>query len=136
MSKIFIFAHPNALMMPKIILVIENDPDVRYIISYVLQAEGYKVTTTAIFADLDEIAAHRPDLVLIDEWVSDEPGHRLCLKIKTLERMMHIPVIILSTANGIEQIMTECKANAFVRKPFDLEDLTGKVRELLSEVSA
>lgn len=123
-------------MMPKTILLIENDPDVRNIISYVLQAEGYLVTTTAVFADLDEIAAYYPDLILIDEWVSEEPGHRLCLKIKTLERMMHIPVIILSTAMGIEQIMTECKANAFVRKPFDLQDLTDKVKELLSEVSA
>jgi DNA-binding response OmpR family regulator len=122
--------------MPKNILVIENDPDICNIISYVLQSEGYNVTSTAIFADLNEITVHQPDLVLIDEWVSEEPGHRLCLKIKTLEQMMHIPVIILSTAMGIEQIMTECKANAFVRKPFDLEDLTGKVKELLSEVSA
>jgi len=128
--------HPNVLMMPKNILLIENDPNVRDIISYILQDEGYVVTSTSIFEDLNEIAAYHPDLILIDEWVSKEPGHRLCLKIKTLERMMHIPVVILSTANGIEQIMTECKANAFVRKPFDMEDLTRKVRELLSEVSA
>jgi DNA-binding response OmpR family regulator len=123
-------------MMPKNILLIENDPDLRNIISYILQSEGYVVSCMGIFEDLEEIAAHHPDLILIDEWVSQEPGHRLCLKIKTLERMMHIPVIILSTADGIEQIMTECKANAFVRKPFDLDDLTCKVKQMLSEVSA
>lgn len=122
--------------MPKNILLIEDDQDVRDIISYVLQNEGYIVKSMPAFDNLAEVAAHNPDLVLIDEWVSEAPGHRLCLKIKTLERMLHIPVIILSTANGIEQIMTECKANAFVRKPFDLEDLVGKVKELLYEVSA
>jgi len=122
--------------MIKNILLIEDDPTVRDIICYVLQNAGYVVTCTAIFEDLKEIAAYHPDLILIDEWVSKEPGHRLCLKIKALEQMMHTPVIILSTANGIEQIVTDCKANAFVRKPFDLEDLIGKVKELLSEVPA
>ncbi|HEK20062.1 MAG: hypothetical protein C0191_00055 [Mucilaginibacter sp.] len=122
--------------MPKNILLIENDPDVRDIISYLLKDRGYQVTSMAIFDDLNDIAAHNPDLVLIDEWLSEQPGHRLCLKIKTLERLMHIPVVILSTANGIEQIMRDCKANAFIRKPFDLEDLVNKVKELLTEESA
>jgi DNA-binding response OmpR family regulator len=122
--------------MPKNILLIENDPDVREITSYILQAEGYVVTHMPLFNDLQKIAACRPDLILIDEWLDQEPGHRLCLKIKTIEQLLHIPVIILSTANGIEQIMSECKANAFVRKPFDVEDLTGTVKELLNEVSA
>ena len=128
--------HPNAPMMPKHILLIENDQAVREIISYILQNEGYTVTNMPLFDDLSIIARENPDLILIDEWLAGEPGHRLCLKIKTLEHLLHIPVIILSTSNGIEQIVADCKANAFIRKPFDLDDLVDKVKGSLAKVSA
>jgi DNA-binding response OmpR family regulator len=38
-----------------------------------------------------------------------------------------IPVIILSTANDIELIATECEANDYIRKPFDVEEIVVKV---------
>lgn len=120
-------------MMTQKILLIKNDPDVRNIISYILHAEGFGVIPMGMPQHLDEIAVQDADLILIDEWLSGQPGHRLCLQIKRLERLMHVPVIIVSTANYIEEIMTECRANAFIRKPFDLEELVEKVKGLLAE---
>ncbi len=116
------------------ILLIEQDADVRDMITYVLEDEGISVISFSRTDDLEGIVALQPDLVLIDEWLSGMPGHRLCLRIKRYEKISGVPVIILSTANHIEQIMSECRADGFIRKPFDLEELLSKVRQQLISV--
>ncbi|MGN6639029.1 MAG: response regulator transcription factor [Mucilaginibacter sp.] len=118
--------------MTESILLIENDNDIRDIITYVLEDEGFAVLHTSSQVELDAITRLKPDLVLIDEWLSAEPGHRLCLRIKQLEAFSAIPVIILSTAGNIEQITAECRADTYIRKPFDLTELLGTIKKQLS----
>lgn len=121
--------------MAKKILLIEHDADVQNIIRYILEDEGYTVSSMESPDDLALIVHQQPDLVLIDEWLAVQPGHRLCLRIKEFELLNHVPVIILSTAPHIEEIMAECHADAFVRKPFDLNELLEKVRMQLGSRS-
>ncbi|HEX3384882.1 MAG TPA: response regulator [Mucilaginibacter sp.] len=118
--------------MEKKILIIENDADIRDIITYVLEDEGFSVASIASPESLDAVVHHQPDLVLIDEWVSGHPGHRLCQRIKQFHRLMHVPVIILSTAIDIEKIALECQADGYLPKPFDLTTLVETVQEQLA----
>lgn len=108
-------------------MIIENDHDIRFIVEFILQEHGYATLSIPEPEDLSAIIAFNPDLILLDEFINSKPGHRLCRKIKQIPDLATVPVIILSTANDIELIAKECEANDFVRKPFELEDMVGKV---------
>ena len=118
--------------MKKHILIIENDADIRSIVDFILQEQGYETLSIPEPENLSSLISFSPDVILLDEFINSQPGHRLCLKIKKLPALASIPVVILSTANNIELIAAECQANDFIRKPFDVEDLVEKVLRLLN----
>jgi two-component system phosphate regulon response regulator PhoB len=111
----------------KKVLIIENDPDIRDIVDYILAEEGFTTLTIPEPETMQHILQFAPDVILIDEFIKSKPGHRLCLKIKNTPLLNKIPVIVLSTANDIELIATECQANDYVRKPFDVKEMVEKV---------
>ncbi|MCC8423496.1 PleD family two-component system response regulator [Mucilaginibacter sp. UR6-11] len=113
--------------MNKRVLIIENDQDIRHIVEFILQQQGFETLSIPEPDDLAEIIPFRPDLILLDEFINSKPGHRLCKKIKQLPALAATPVIILSTANDIELIATDCEANDYIGKPFEVEDLVAKV---------
>src|ERR1700744_3934192 len=113
--------------MRKKILLIDSDADIRDILTFILQDAGYIVLATDRIRPLDAIANASPDLVLVDEWFSGRPGHRLCHENKNLPAYRSVPVIILSTANNVEEIKNDCQADDYIRKPFDLPELLQKV---------
>jgi len=113
--------------LKKKILIIENDQDIRHIVAMIMEEEGFETLSTPEPKDLPAIIQFAPDVILLDEFINAQPGHRLCRKIKQIDGLKHIPVIILSTANDIELIAKECQANDHIRKPFDVEDLVTTV---------
>lgn len=121
--------------MKKNVLIIENDQDIRHIVEFILQEQGYQTLSIPEPDDLLKLVAFQPDLILLDEFINSEPGHRLCLKIKKIPALAAVPVIILSTANDIELIATACEANDFIRKPFDVDDMIAKVLRSLDHRS-
>ena len=121
--------------MKRKILIIENDPDIRDIVDYILLAEGFTTLSIPEPESMEHILLFKPDVILIDEFINSKPGHRLCLKIKKTEPLNTTPVIILSTANDIELIATECQANDYICKPFDVKELVEKVVKVLGHQS-
>ena len=121
--------------MKKKVLIIENDRDIRDLVEYILEEEGFDALSMPEPERLTQILEFEPDLILIDEFVNNKPGHRLCLKIKQAEDLNTIPVIVLSTATEIELIATECKANDYLRKPFDVKEMIDKVIRVLDNKS-
>lgn len=94
-------------------MIIENDQDIRFIIEYILEEEGFTTLTMPEPDDLSAIIPFGPDVILLDEFINNKPGHRLCRKIKQVRKLAAVPVIILSTANDIEPIVAECDANDY-----------------------
>lgn len=117
--------------MKKKVLIIENDHDIRTLVAYLLEEEGFETFSSPEPETLEEIQAFKPHVILIDEFINNQPGHRFCLKIKQSEKLKNIPVIILSTADDIELIVEECKANDFIKKPFDIEVMVEKVVNII-----
>lgn len=118
--------------MKKKVVIIENDQAIRQIVDYILSQEGFDTLSIPEPHTLAELLQFRPDLILIDEFINSRPGHRLCLKIKQEKLIAHLPVIVLSTADDIELIATECQANDYLRKPFDVEEMITKVLRVIS----
>jgi DNA-binding response OmpR family regulator len=121
--------------MKKKVLIIENDRDIRDLVEYILEEEGFSALSMPEPERLTVILEFGPDVILIDEFVNSKPGHRLCLKIKQSEQLDNIPVIVLSTSPDIELIVTECKANDYIKKPFDVQEMIDKVVRVLDNKS-
>jgi two-component system, OmpR family, phosphate regulon response regulator PhoB len=116
----------------KKVLIIENDQDIRHIVAFILEEQGFAILSIPEPEDLLEIVHFAPDVVLLDEFINAKPGHRLCRKIKQVTALATVPVIILSTSNDIELIAIECDANDYISKPFDVEDMVGKVIRIVN----
>lgn len=113
-------------------LIIENDQDIRHIVEIILEDHGFETLSMAEPKELSAIIPFAPDVILLDEFINSQPGHRLCRKIKQVPNLASIPVIILSTANDIELIAAECQANDHIAKPFDIDEVVSKVLRLVN----
>ena len=113
-------------------MIIENDQDIRHIIEFILQEHNFETLSIPEPEKLSKLISFRADLILLDEFINNHPGHRLCRKIKNIPTLASIPVIILSTANDIELIAAECEANDYISKPFDLNNIVDKVIRIVN----
>lgn len=115
------------------ILLIDDDPDVRLVMSKVLQNEGYVVETAGSREEaLQKIAHDLPAVILLDVLLSGADGRELCREIKAGEQTKNVPVIMISGHPGAAQNLETWGADDFLSKPFStqnlLEKLAGKVR--------
>lgn len=114
--------------MKKKILVIEKNKSILDVIEIALTLEGYDVllsqTENGI---LDKIENYQPDAILLDIIFPTHEGTELCRKIKEIESIKNIPVIVLSTHHKIETVKTIC-ADEVIEKPFDLSFLLETIK--------
>lgn len=121
--------------MAKKILVIEDDKDIRDTIVYVLEEQGYEVTSSENSKILKSIDKHNPDMILLDnwltEWKSDANGQQLSRELKSNPATSHIPIIIISAVSDIKEIAEAGLADGYLRKPFGIDELIDLVKEHL-----
>ncbi|WP_214071447.1 response regulator [Mucilaginibacter sp. dw_454] len=121
--------------MAKKILVIEDDRDIRESIVYVLEEENYEVISSEDSKILRSINEIKPDIILLDnwltEWKSDANGEQLSRQLKSDPSTSHIPVIIISAVSNIKEIAEAGLADAYLKKPFNLTELTDIIKKHL-----
>lgn len=121
--------------MPKKILVIEDDKDIRDTITLSLQQEGYEVIASEGAKILKNISDINPDLLLLDNWLtdwkSDANGQQLSKELKLNPATSHIPVIMVSAVSNIKEVAEAAMADGYIKKPFDLDDLNAMVKKHL-----
>ena len=117
----------------KKIFVIEDDKDIRDTIVYILEEEHYDIVASEDSKILKTIDTHKPDLVLLDNWLtdwkSDANGQQLSKALKTNPTTNHIPVIIISAVSNIKEIAEEGLADSYLKKPFDMAELVAMVKK-------
>jgi CheY-like chemotaxis protein len=76
--------------------------------------------------------AHRPDLILLDLNMPRMDGRETLAAIKTDDALKAIPVVILTTSGAAPDIVSsyQHRANAYVTKPFGLDDFEATVRQI------
>jgi two-component system alkaline phosphatase synthesis response regulator PhoP/two-component system response regulator MprA len=115
------------------ILVIDDDPTGTQLLLTLLGLEGYKGTKLENWADpLGDVAAQRPDLVIMDVHLTTEDGLDLLGQIREHPdaALASLPVVMIS-AEDLEAESLSAGANAFVEKPFDLGILFGTIQRLM-----
>lgn len=118
----------------KNILVIEDNHAILDVITLILQSEAYRVSGLSKSANfMDHIDEFNPDLLILDIMLPDADGRVLLQELRLNERTRHIPVLMISARYTKENLQNvEFKPDAFVAKPFDIDDLLDRIEGLLA----
>ncbi|MDP3371782.1 MAG: sigma-54 dependent transcriptional regulator [Candidatus Paracaedibacteraceae bacterium] len=112
--------------MSQDILIVDDESDIRELVSGILEDEGYATRTASDgISALESIKQRQPNLVVLDVWLGD--GERDGLKILDIIKRDHpyVPVIMISGHSTIETAVSAIKKGAydFIEKPFQTERL-------------
>ncbi len=115
------------------ILIIDDDEAILEALNTVLTDEGYRTEVSTKNGEYVERSLQRelPDLMILDILLSGHDGREICKKLKSDERTRHIPVILMSAHIKGEATAVEAGADAFLAKPFDIDELLKKVAQFL-----
>lgn len=115
----------------ELILIIDDEVQIRRLLEITLSSEGYKITEAATGKEgLVAAATHNPSLIILDLGLPDVDGSEL---LKKLREWFHKPIIILSVRN-LEADIIEALDNGaddFLAKPFRTGELLARVRSAL-----
>lgn len=123
-------------MTQPLILVVDDEPKIRRLLSINLASLGYEVicavdgpSALAIFED------HQPDLVLLDVMMPGLDGFEVLRRIRTKS---NCAVILLTAKDQVEDKIKafDLGADDYLSKPFALEELFGRVRAVLRRLSS
>lgn len=123
------------------ILIAEDEPDIRNLITFTLRFAGHEVidATNGIevlekaqeLADQDDL----PDLILMDVRMPRMTGYEACERIKSIPQFNNVPVAFLSAKGQEAEVQSgfDAGAVAYIIKPFAPDQLTAKVEDLLGD---
>ena len=121
-------------MNSKKIVIVDDDLAILDSLGTILDFEGYEVNTFVRGFEIFNFVetAEKPNLILLDMWLSGEDGRDICKKLKANELTKNIPVIIMSASRGLENTALQSGANAFIAKPFEIDEVINKLHQLAS----
>ena len=122
------------------ILIAEDEPDIRNLITFTLRFAGHEVIDTSNGAEALEKAKELastdelPDLILMDVRMPRMTGYEACEQMKAEAKLKDVPVAFLSAKGQEAEVQTGLAAGAvaYIIKPFAPDQLTEKVKELLN----
>ena len=120
-----------------VILVADDDPDIRSILTMLLREEGYRILEAADGQEaLDHALSRSVDLILLDLGMPRLTGQGFCQAYR--ERDGQAPVILITAAHGpaITEALETCGAADCVTKPFDIERLLATIERHTTQPSA
>lgn len=117
------------------VLIVDDDAEIVELIVEVLRRDGRFETETASSGYEAGIATQRfrPELILLDYMLPDVNGNVVCQTIRKNPEFESIRIIIVSGVVKQDEIAQLLKSGAqdFIRKPFDVAELTGKIAAAL-----
>jgi CheY-like chemotaxis protein len=109
--------------MPEVlVLVVDDEADIRATVGAMLEIEGYAVAEAANGADaLKAVEQREPDVILLDMRMPVLDGWGFASEMR--RRGHRIPIVVMTAARDAARWAGEIAATAFVAKPFGLDDL-------------
>ncbi|MCP4600572.1 MAG: response regulator [Proteobacteria bacterium] len=116
------------------VLVVDDEDDIRLLISRVLADKGYVVVTAARGLDaIKKVQTEKPDMIVLDAMLPEVHGFDICKKIKGSSKYGHIPVIMISAIyrgwRYAQDLKDSYGVDDFLEKPFKINELLKKVEK-------
>ena len=108
------------------VLVVDDEPQVVWMLQFTLEAEGYQTLAAADGrAALDEVREHHPSVVLLDIMMPVMDGWAFLEELQMIPATERPRVIVVSARSSLRDRAkaAELGADAFVAKPFNVDDL-------------
>ena len=116
------------------ILIIDDDPDIRTLMTVLLEKQGHIVETASRQEEvMDKIDQFKPSVVLLDVLLSGADGRKICQTIKETEDTKHISVIMFSAHPGAADKIDSYGADDFISKPLNSDALLQKLDKQLKQ---
>ena len=141
MSEAMIVPPPNETETKRIptVYFIDDSATMREVIKIAFRRENIHVITCADAASaFAQFAEHKPDVVITDVIMPDQDGYSVCSQIKQHPDYGGIPVVLMSGVvnKSVADKAVSVKADELIRKPFQPQELIGRVKSLLEPKSA
>ncbi|MGG7199147.1 response regulator transcription factor [Clostridium butyricum] len=122
--------------MNKTILIIEDEEDIRDIITYYIKKEGYNVRSASNGKEGINIAFNEKiDLIILDLMLPDISGYNVCREIS---KNKNVPIIMLTARNDIVDKIRglEIGADDYITKPFDIREVIARINVCLRRIES
>lgn len=123
-------------MSGPLILVVDDEPNLRETISFILEMEGFAVATAEDGDQaLAEIRRLRPPVVLLDGMMPRRDGFDVCRQVRADPELAQVKIIMLTALGQRTDREKALAAGAdfYVTKPFDEEELLALLRRLTGQ---
>jgi phosphate regulon transcriptional regulator PhoB len=120
--------------LKRTILVVEDEKDIRELVRFHLEQEGYTVREADSGEEaMRQIAAERPALVVLDLMLPGTDGLEVCRRVRSAEATRALPIIMLTArAEEVDRVLgLELGADDYITKPFSPRELVARVRAVL-----
>lgn len=112
------------------ILLLDDNRDLLQIVQIILKGQGYEtLLASSIEEAMVKIKIHQPVLILMDVYLSDMDGYTFCSQLKNDPDTSNIRVIMMSGEDCNQKMISYAHADDFMQKPFDYNDLLGRVQQ-------
>jgi len=116
------------------ILIVEDEKDIRDLVRYNLETEGFSVVEASDGElGLTLAARERPALLILDLMLPGLPGLEVCRLLRMREETLRVPILILTArASEVDKVLgLEMGADDYVTKPFSPRELVARVKAVL-----
>jgi CheY-like chemotaxis protein len=114
-----------------VVLVVDDDPDVRGILGMLLDRDGYEVVTAIDgAAALEHVTDERISLIVLDLQMPRLDGDQFRRVYQ--ERGGHAPILLVTAAEVSQDDLTRLGVTAYIAKPFDIEHVLETVARLIA----
>jgi CheY-like chemotaxis protein len=122
----------------KKILIIEDHPDMRELLSWQVELMGFTPILAKQGKDgVEKALAEKPQLILLDIMMPGMDGWQAARELRALAETKDIPILAATALFRDSDLKTciEAGCNGYIVKPFTFQELQGKVQEMLSSSS-
>lgn len=118
-----------------VILLVDDEPEIRFLTRRMLEKEGHEVMEAANGSEAMERLNKKPDLILLDVMMPHDDGWEICRKLKGDKETTGIPVVMFTIRTSPDSVKKsyESGADGHINKPFDMQELLGTVERLLEK---
>jgi DNA-binding response OmpR family regulator len=118
--------NPHTIM--KKVLIVDDNSDILWVVETILKRYGFDVLSTLKGEEvMAKTKKYNPQLILLDVFLSGIDGIEVCNTLKSTPETKDIPIIMFSAHTNSQDLMKFCKADDFVAKPFDSNELVKKI---------
>ena len=121
--------------MPKKVLIVDDEPEIILLIKRRLEKIGLEVITgNTGMRGLELAKKHRPDLMILDVMMPELDGYQVCRLLKFDKDYENIKIILVTARDQQidKDVGADVRADGYITKPFEPEDLLSRAREMLN----